>query len=339
MAVRLEDVAKLAGVSMKTVSNVVHDYPHIRPATRARVEAAIAELGYRPNANARRLATGRTGMLALAFSDVSVPYFAELARVVASLAGDRGYRVLLEQTDGTLEREREILSTREAGLVDGLIFQPTLMPTAELASLRGIVPLVLLGEGSAPLSVDHVMIDNTGAAAEATAHLIALGRRRIGFVGHEETAPAPTTLQRLAGYQQSIEGAGMRVDMSLLLSSGSHGAQSAADAVRRALADGKSFDALLCRDDLAAIGALRALQESGLRVPEDVALVGWDDIMMASFTHPSLTTIAPDTTALAALALDMLLQRIGGYDGLGRHVIADHRLVVRESAPEPAAAR
>ncbi len=333
MAVRLEDVARLAGVSMKTVSNVVHDYPHVSQGTRSKVEAAIAELGYRPNANARRLATGRTGMLALAFADVSLPYFAELARVVARLASERGYRLLLEQTDGTIERERDILSAREAGLVDGVIFQPVQMTAIEISQHREDVPLVLLGEGIAPLSVDHVMIDNTEAATRATAHLIALGRKRIGFVGHEESGQSFTSMQRLMGFQHALDSAGLRVDLSLLLSSAAISAKDAADAVRQALSEGKEFDALVCRDDLAAIGTLRVLQEQGLRVPEDVAVMGWDDISMASFTHPSLTSVSPDTVQLATMALDMLEERIAGFRGLGRHLIADYELRIRESAP------
>jgi DNA-binding LacI/PurR family transcriptional regulator len=336
MAIRLEDVAKLAGVSMKTVSNVVHEYPHVSVATRSKVEAAIKELGYRPNASARRLATGRTGMLALAFSDVSLPYFAELARIIARLASERGYRVLLEQTDGTLDRERDILSAQEAGLVDGVIFQPSRMAAVEIAQHREDVPLVLLGEGPAPLSVDHVMIDNAAAARAATAHLISLGRKRIGFLGHEEVDQSATSMQRLVGYQEALDSAGIGVDMSLLIASAAISAKDARTAVARALAEGKSFDGLVCRDDLAAIGALRALQERDLRVPDDVAVVGWDDISMAAFTHPSLTTIAPDTTGLAKIALDMLVERIEGYRGLGRHRIADYQLVVRESAPRGA---
>jgi len=332
-AVRLQDVAKLAGVSMKTVSNVVHEYPHVSPAMRARVEAAIEELGYRPNLTARRLATGRTGMLALAFSDVSLPYFAELARIIADLAGQRGYRLLLEQTNGTLESERAIVSTREAGLVDGVIFQPSRMTSLEIAQHREDVPLVLLGEGPAPLSVDHIMIDNTAAAQEATEHLIAMGRRSIGFVGHEEYDQSTTSKYRLMGFQQALERAGIPVNMELLLSSETISARDAAASVTRALQAGLTFDALVCRDDLAAIGALRAVQDHGLRVPEDVAIIGWDDISMAAFTHPTLSTIAPDTVTIATSALDMLEERIAGYTGLGRHRIAPHALVPRESAP------
>jgi DNA-binding LacI/PurR family transcriptional regulator len=332
---RLEDVARHAGVSMKTVSNVVHDYQHVSVATREKVQRALDDLGYRPNALGRRLATGRSGMLALAFADVSLPYFSELARLVSSEASRRGYRLLLEQTDGTLEGERAIVSTMEAGLVDGVIFQPSVMSSIEIAQHREDVPLVLLGEGHAPVSVDHVMVDNVAAAATATRHLIALGRRRIGFVGHEEVAQSATSGYRLMGYQQALEDAGIRVDMSLLLPSKSISAQEAAIVIGRALDHGIQFDALVCRDDLAAIGALRALQERGIDVPGSVAVVGWDDISMASFTHPSLTTIAPDTKAIANAALDMLEERISGFNGLGRHRIAEYSLVVRESAPEP----
>jgi DNA-binding LacI/PurR family transcriptional regulator len=331
--IRLEDVARHAGVSMKTVSNVVHDYPHVSPRTREKVQRALDELGYRPNASGRRLATGRSGMLALAFSDVSMPYFSELARLVSNEASRRGYRLLLEQTGGTLAGERAIVSTMEAGLVDGVIFQHSVMSSTEIAQHREEVPLVLLGEGHAPVSVDHVMVDNVAATATATRHLIALGRRQIGFAGHEEESPSATSRDRLMGYQQALEEAGIRVDMSLLLPSKSVSAHEAAFSIGRALDQGLRFDALVCRDDLAAIGALRALQERGIDVPGTVAVVGWDDISMASFTHPSLTTIAPDTEAIANIALDMLEERIGGYDGLGRHRIAEFSLIVRESAP------
>ncbi|RNE67260.1 LacI family DNA-binding transcriptional regulator [Cryobacterium tepidiphilum] len=331
--VRLQDVASRAGVSMKTVSNVVHDYPHVSEAMRHRVQRAIDELGYRPNVLGRRLATGRTGLLALAFADVSLPYFSELARIVSAAAARRGYRLLLEQTDGTLEGERAVVSSSEAGLVDGVIFQPSVMSSTEIAQHRNDVPLVLLGEGPAPVTVDHVMIDNAAAAAAATTHLLNLGRRRIGFLGHEEQRTSATSKQRLRGYQHALEEAGLTPDLDLLLPSKAVTSADAVVAVSSALDRGLHFDGLVCRDDLAAIGALRALQERGLGVPDDVAVTGWDNISMTSFTHPTLTTIAPDTLSLAETALDLLEERINGHDGMGRHRIVDFTLLARESAP------
>jgi DNA-binding LacI/PurR family transcriptional regulator len=333
--VRLQDVAELAGVSMKSVSNVVRDHPHVSPQMRERVQRAIDTLGYRPNMMGRRLATGRTGLLALAFADVTLPYFAELSRAVSRAAQERGYRVLVEETDGTLEGERALVAASEAGLVDGMLFQPSVMSSTEIAQHRSDLPLVLLGEAAAPLTVDRVMIDNVAAAAEITRHLLDSGRRRIGFVGHERTGLTETSRQRITGYQSALEESGIRADPGLLIASGAVTAAGADEAVGAALDAGLRVDALVCRDDLAAIGTLRALQVRGRRVPEDVAVTGWDDIGISAATFPSLTTVAPDLDALAASAVDHLVDRVGGFDGLGRHDVVRHRIVVRESAPAP----
>lgn len=330
---RLADVASLAGVSAKTVSNVVHGFEHVSETTRARVQSAIDELGYRPDVRGRSLVTGKTGVIALALADVRIPYFAELSHVVASLAGRRGYRLLLEQTDGTLEGERVVTSQAEAGLVDGVLFQPSQLTATEIAMRRRDVPMVLLGEGVPLPSVDHVMIDNVAAARAATVYLARLGCRRIGFLGHEDTDQIATSKLRLLGYQQGLEDAGLMLDMSLLIPTDAVTAEAAAAAADRALQRGIDLDGLVCRDDLAAIGVLHALTRHGLRVPEDIAVIGWDDVPMAKFTTPALTTVQPNLGALAASALDMLEERIAGYDGIGRHRTVDWRLTIRESAP------
>ena len=331
--VTMQDVAAHAGVSMKTVSNVVGGYARVSEKLRARVEQSIDELGYRPNVLGRRLATGRTGLVALAFADVGMPYFAELARQSSRSAQDFGYRLLLEETDGTLEGEREVVASSEAGLVDGFLFQPSVMSSAEVARHRGDLPIVLLGEAAAPLTMDRVMIDNEAAAMDATNHLLALGRRRIGFVGHEMQGLSNTSRMRISGYQQALENAGLEPRPELLVATPAVAASEAARHVGAAIDAGVEFDALVCRDDLAAIGALRAAQERGLRVPHDIAITGWDDIAMSAVTYPSITTIAPDMEFLVRRALELLVERIEGYDGMGRHVIAPHHLVVRESAP------
>ncbi|MBV2353984.1 LacI family transcriptional regulator [Streptomyces sp. J2-1] len=331
--IRLSDVAKLAGVSPKTVSNVVHGYAHVRDTTRARVQQAIDELGYRPDVRGRSLATGRTMMLALAFPDLRIPYFAELAHVIAEAAGERGYRLLLEESGGAREVERAILSADEAGIVDGVLFQPVWLTSTEIAQHRGDIPVVLLGENTAPLTVDHVHIDNIAAAVQVVEHLAALGRRRIAYVCAEHPRPSETSRLRLIGYQQGLEACGLPVDPSLIVSGTVGNADAARDALGAALDAGMAPDALVCRDDLAAMGALRALAERGLRVPEDVAVTGWDDITLATAVRPSLTSIRADGRELARRALDLLLERIDGFDGLGRHEVVGHSLVVRESAP------
>ncbi|MET1051687.1 MAG: LacI family DNA-binding transcriptional regulator [Mycetocola sp.] len=333
MAVRLQDVAEYAGVSMKTVSNVVRDYAHVSPATRQRVQNAIEELGYRPNMMGRRLATGRTGLIALAFSNVTVPYFAELSRAVSTAARNLGYRVLLEETDGTLEGERAVIANSEAGMVDGILFQPSVMSSVEISRHRSDLPIVILGEGAAPLPIDRVMIDNVAAAHRATNHLLGLGRTRIGFAGHEISDLSATSIQRMMGYQQALEEHGLLPDPSLLFPSNEISPSGAVAGVGTGLDAGIRIDGLVCRDDLAAIGALRALHERGIRVPDDVAVTGWDNIELSRVTFPSITTIAPDLDRLAIRAVEMLKERIDGFTGTGRHELVDYNLLVRESAP------
>ncbi|WP_345801222.1 LacI family DNA-binding transcriptional regulator [Microbacterium sp. AZCO] len=332
--VTLQDVADHAGVSMKTVSNVVRNYAHVSEKTRSAVQRSIDELGYRPNVMGRRLATGRSGLIALAFADVGVPYFAELARMSSRSTQRFGYRLLLEETDGTLEGERAVVASSEAGLVDGFLFQPSVMSSTEVAKHRGDVPIVLLGEAAAPLTMDRIMIDNEAAAAEATTHLLSMGRRRVGFVGHEARGLTNTSRLRIAGYQHAIEAAGLAPDPGLLIAADEVSALESARAVGAALDGGLRVDALFCRDDLAAIGALRAVQERGLRVPDDIAVIGWDNIGITAVTYPSITTVAPDLPALVERALELLVERIEGFDGMGRHELAPHRIVFRESAPE-----
>ncbi|MCK9794141.1 LacI family transcriptional regulator [Isoptericola sp. 4D.3] len=337
--VTLQDVATHAGVSMKTVSNVVRDYQHVSPAMRERVRIAIDELGYRPNLRGRSLATGRSSMLALAFPDLRWPYFAELAHLFARVCAERGYRLLLEETGGTREGELAVLRDRDAGIVDGIVLHPQALSAGELTEHGEETPMVLLGEAPQPPGVDQVAIDNVAAAGEAVAHLARSGRRRIAFLGHETEELSHTSRLRIEGYRRGLERAGLPVDDELLVPRPAGDALGAEEALGAALDRGLRVDALLCRDDHAAIGAVRALHLRGLDVPGDVAVVGWDATVLTASTTPSITSIAPDTAALAARTLDLLLERIEGLDSPGRLVTVGHDLLVRESAPDPDDAR
>ena len=331
--VRLIDVAERAQVSMKTVSNVVNGYAHVQPQMRARVQAAIDELGYRPNLTARRLATGRTGMIALAMPEIDHPYFGEMASHLAEIALQRGYRVIIEQTLSDPEAEKAVLQDREAGLVDGVIFQPTRMATLDIARLHDDLPLVLLGEVDAPVTTDHVMIDNVAAARDAAAHLVTLGRSRIAFLGLVEGDITMTNRRRMLGYQEALVDRGIRPDPGLVLTTAGFDPHDAEHAVERALEHGLDFDAILCRDDRFAAGALTALRRRGIRVPDDVAVMGWDDSAITGFTSPTLSSVAPDKRQLAANAFDLLHERMQGHHGPGRHVVVGHDIAVRASAP------
>jgi len=314
---------------MKTVSNVVHDYPHVSPHLRAKVQEAIATLGYRPNLAARRLVTGRTGMIALAIPWIDQPYFAELSRHVAEEAANRGYRVLVEQTANSVELERAVLRDREEGLVDGVVFHPVMIGTVEIARLHRDTPLVLLGESALPLTTDHVMIDNLRAARDGVALLVKQGCRRIGFLATIRDDITGSTQVRLEGYQEALAQAGLPLDPSLVLRSEGWSINDAADALAAALQAGLALDAVLCRDDTFAVGALKALAAAGRRVPGDVAVVGWDDTVLARYAVPPLTVVSPDKPAIARTALDLLIERMDGYTGIGRHRIVGHTIVER----------
>ena len=327
--VRLSDVAKLAGVSMKTVSNVVHDYPHVSPEYRQKVQAAIDALGYRPNLAARQLVTGRTGMIALAIPWIDQPYFAELSRHMAEAAGRHDYRVLIEQTSNNMALERAVLRDREQGLVDGVIFHPVMIDTIEIARLQPNTPLVLLGESAMPLTTDHVMIDNVSAAREAVSMLVAQGRRRICFLATMRDDISGSTQQRLLGYQEALVEAGLPLDPELVLRSNDWSVAAATAALEDALRSGHDIDAVLCRDDTFAIGALHAVSHCGRAVPDSIAVVAWDDTILARYAIPKLTAVSPDKPAIAATALELLMQRINGYSGIGRHEIVAHKIVER----------
>jgi DNA-binding LacI/PurR family transcriptional regulator len=329
----LRDVAKLAGVSVKTVSNVVNDYAHVTDATRERVLRAIEELNYRPNPAARSLRMGRSGLIGLAVPELGIPYFSELAGLIVDAAAEQSWTVLVDQTNGLLQRELLVSEGIRSHLLDGLIFSPIAMGAEELARRQDDTPLVLLGERVFDGPADHVAIDNVAAARDATAHLLVLGRRRIAAIGDQRHVPAGRTAHlRLAGYQQALADAGLPFDERLVLPADYYHRSDGAESMARLLALDDPPDAVLCFADLLALGALRTLLAAGRQVPEDVALVGFDDIEDSRFSTPTLTTVRPDKQQIARLAVSFLLSRIAdGLDAPPREVQVGYELVVRES--------
>lgn len=330
-AVTLRDVAEAVGVSARTVSNVVNGYVHVSPEMRRKVQEACDRLGYYPNAMARNLRTGRTRLLALVVPEIAIPYFAELAQAVISEARKVGYGVLIDQTDGDIERERELISSIAGRqMFDGLIFSPIAIGGEDLrAGLN--MPTVLLGEHIPDSSLTHVAIDNVSAAEEATRHLLDRGRRRIAAIG--AGARGETADLRTVGFLAAHTAAGLEVKPDQLVCVAEFHRDDGAAAMRRLLDSGSPPDAVFCYNDLLALGAARAALERGLRIPEDLAIVGFDDIEEGRYHTPSLTTVAPDKAELARTAVAHLLARIEGYPlPAPDELRIPHRLVVRESS-------
>ncbi|MET9444358.1 LacI family DNA-binding transcriptional regulator [Streptomyces sp. NPDC006610] len=339
----IKDVARHAGVSEKTVSNVINDYVHVSDRTRRAVQEAIEHLGYRVNLAGRHLRKGRTGIIALVLPELDLPYFAELARHVIREAEQRSLTVLIHQTGADRAHELAALTGFGSTFVDGVILSPLALTADDLTDRpRGAPPTVLLGE-LVEEGADHVAIDNEKAAREATEHLIGLGRRTILVVGGRDEPGHGTAQARTRGYRAALAEAGIAFDPAALLRVAYFRTPDGAEAVARALRDGVRPDALLCLNDQMALGALRTLHEYGLRVPEDVAVVGFDDVEGGRFSIPTLSTVAPDKAAVAKTAVDLLQRRMDEASGTAgesdastadrppRDLRVPHRLVLRES--------
>lgn len=334
MVVRLKDVAERAGVSIRTVSNVVNDHPYVRDELRTRVQSAIDELGYKPNLVARQLRRGRTGTIALAVPELTVPYFAELAHHVLRAAERAGLTLLIEQTDGHQDRELMLARGSQATAVDGLILSPLSATPDDLAEASAAKPLVLLGERIYDSRFDHVAIDNVAAATAATLHLVNSGRRRIAVIGAHPTATSPMADLRLEGYKRALEVSGTQPDYRLVAPTEWFTRRDGYRAAQKLIASSVEFDAIFCFNDLLAHGALRALAEADVRCPEDVAVVGIDDNEENSYSNPTLTSIAPCKADIADRAVALLVSRIdGGTFDKAVDYVPGFALSVRESAP------
>lgn len=341
MAATLRDVAEHAQVSVRTVSNVVSGYAHVSERMRSRVLTAIEELDYRPNPVARTLRTGRTGVLALVVPEIDLPYFAELAREIINAAADLGYRVMVDQTGHDHERERQLLTGADRTMLfDGVLFSP-LVTRAELLEMQGssTMPLVLLGEHEFDGRYDHVAIDNVQAAFDAVAHLASLGRRRIAAIGAQPEESYATPQQRTTGYERALRAAGLPVDPALVRSAAHYRRADGYAAAASLLAAPDRPDAIFCFSDLLATGAMRAVFDAGLRVPEDVAVIGIDDIEEGRYSRPSLSTVSLDTPFIAREAVGRIAVRIADPAAPAVQVTAPHALRLRESTGREAAAR
>jgi DNA-binding LacI/PurR family transcriptional regulator len=330
----MRDVAARAGVSPRTVSNVVNDVNYVATATRERVQHAMQELGFRPNAAARSLRRGRSGLIALVVPEVDSPYYSAIAAELSTAADEYEWSLLIEQTAGDSERERRLLDGVRAQLVDGVVFSPWSLSAADIGRRQDVAPLVLLGERGLEGVADRVVIDNVAAAASATAHLVSIGRRRIAAIGAKSRVGEDTTALRLRGYRKALRAAGVVRDANLELPVDALHRADGAAATARLLDSGADVDALFCFTDQLALGAMRVVLERGLRIPRDIAIVGFDDIEDGRYSTPSLTTISPDKMAIARQAARCLAERMDARSGVAvepRTIIAEHRLVVRES--------
>jgi len=332
MAVTLREVADAAGVSIKTVSNVINGYPYISKATREAVEAAVETLGYQPNLSARGLRSGRTGAISLVIPDLKNPYFAELADSVMKAASKRGVAVFIEQSGGDRERELAILRAPQMRMADGILLSVVGLGQDDAALVDIERPLLLLGERIFNGPADHVTMRNVEASRAATEHLLALGRRTIVALGAHPHDVVGSAGLRLAGYREALQAAGIAYRDELVLEAGTWQRVDGADAMRTFLASGLDCDGVVAFNDSLAFGAMRAIEDAGHRIPEDIAIIGFDDVDETRYSIPTLSSIDPGRDDIAETAVRLLLARIDGDDTTPlTEYAAPFRLIARES--------
>ncbi|MBE1490835.1 LacI family DNA-binding transcriptional regulator [Plantactinospora soyae] len=329
----IQDVAKAAGVSPMTVSHVINDHPHVRKSTREKVLLAMAKLDYRVNVAARNLRKGRTGTIGLAVPEVNRPYYGQLAALIIAATEKYGIRVSIEQTGASRENELDALSLSRNRLYDGLILSTVGMGPKDVERLKVDYPVVILGERIFDGPVDHVAMPNVDGSRAATRHLIDRGCRRIAMLSGQVGDEVDVSSLRRSGYRLALESAGIPYDPALVHELGSSTMRAGAERIRAMRDGGADFDGVFCVTDTVAVGVLRGLADLGIRVPDEVKVIGFDNVEEGEFLVPSLSTIDPDHVMMATRAVDLLVRRIEGSTSVDGHeeFVSHFSLVARES--------
>jgi LacI family transcriptional regulator len=332
----MREVARQAGVSPMTVSRVVNDSPSVNPATRRRVQAAIAELGYVPNRLARGLIRQKTGALGLIVTDVANPFFTLIVHGVEDVAWRAGFRVMLCNTQSDLEREREYLEDMVAFQVDGLVIAPVSdrsRPHLRMLA-KNKVPFVLIDRAVTGFECDLVQGDSVAGARRLVDHLIGLGNRRIAMI--TESPEVSTARDRLQGYREALEAAGIDFRPEYVVESSAVDSRGGYEPTLCLLDLPDPPTAIFAVNNVVACGVVEAVRERGLEIPGDVALVCFDDIDYVSRLYPFLTVMAQPADTFGTIAAQLLLDRLAGRVGDRRRIVvlpAD--LTVRVSCGAP----
>lgn len=330
VSVTINDVAKLAGVSPKTVSNVINARPHVRDATRGRVLDAVRTLGYHPDLAARGLVTKRRNLIGFVLWDILNPAYPEMVEIIVARARDAGYMVILGNVARDPAEEDRLATLLIERRVDGAILASSTKDSVAADRLQAAeVPVVLLNRYPERIATDYVGVDNLAGGRLVTQHLIRLGHERIAFMRGAENAS--TSLDREAGYRAAMLDQGLPLEPELF-ACGEYTPRGAYEAAHRLLTRRDRPTAIVCANDLMAISAIDAVLDAGLQVPDDVAVTGFDDISLAGSRTLGLTTVRCEMDQMSREAINLLLSRMNGQDvQVPRKVIFPAELVVRRT--------
>ena len=326
--VSIKDVAEAAGVSTATVSRVLSNGLHVRPEVRERVMEAVERLGYRPNLVARSLRSQQSSTIGLIVSDISTPFFTAISRAVEDSAYEQGFSVLLCNTDENPEKEAIYLNLMRDTAVAGAIISPTRQTIANFADANlPTFPIVVVDRSIAHGDVDAVLLDNVDAAYRLITHLVEQGYRRIAALCSE----MGTGLERQVGYEKALRAHGL-APKTEYMKYVSPKVEAGYATTLKMLDLAEPPDAIFTVNSLLAVGALQAIRERNLSIPDDMALVTFDETTWASLVQPAITLIAQPTYEIGKTAAELLLQRIADPSRPTRQVILKGQLLVRGSS-------
>jgi len=330
MRVSIKDVARVAGVSHSTVSRALAHSPLIPEKTRRRIERIAQRLGYTPNAIARGLVTQHTRAIGVIVTSISDPFVAEIVRGIEYVAGDRGYRVVLGTSHNDPEREVNAVKALREWRVDAVIVASSRVGALYQPLLKDIgAPIVLINNQSQQNSrlIHSVIVDDVRGGELATQYLLSLGHRVIGHI--RGPAGYRATRNRLAGYRRALRQAGVTYDRTLVVDG--DGRADGGEQILQLLEHSPVPTAVFCYNDMTAIGALRALKRRGVRVPQDLSLMGFDNILFAAYVDPPLTTIAQPMFEMGQSAMQMALTLVQNPRAAVQDLLIQGELIVRES--------
>lgn len=328
MAASIKDVAKEAGVSIATVSRVLNDVDVVNEDTKKKVQDAIKKLAYRPNIVARSLKTQKSRTIGIIIPDISSQFYPQIVRGAEDVANIYNYNIMLCNTDLDPEREMEYLMILKEKMVDGVLYMSNSLEPSILDLIKKLqMAMVLVETTDKENSFPSVTIDNRKAAYDAVNYLIKKGNKKIAYIGTHEDAVNASAV-RFAGYKDALEENKIEIDSSLIYFGGLK-ALDGYEAVQKI--HGKGVDAIFCAGDEVAMGAINALREKGIKVPEDVDVVGFDDIYSAAIFYPKLTTVAQPMYDMGSVAMRMLIKIIDKKELEDDHFVLPYQLIERDS--------
>lgn len=329
MAASIKDVAREAGVSIATVSRVLNDVDVVNEETKKKVQEAIKKLGYRPNIVARSLKTQKSRTIGIIIPDISNQFYPEIVRGGEDVANIYDYNIMLCNTDLDPDKEMEYLKVLKEKMVDGVIYMSNSLENEMIELIKDLqLPVVLVETTDRENTFPSVTIDNDKAAFDATTYLIKRGNKKIAYIGmHEDAVNAAA--YRFSGYREALLKHGIEFKEELC-SFGGLKAHDGYDGVNMILKNSE-IDALFCASDEIAMGAINALRDNGKKVPEEVEVMGFDDIYSASIFYPKLTTVAQPMYDMGSVAMRMLIKNINKAELVQEHFVLPHQIVERDS--------